>query len=245
MSGEFGERDRRRVARHVLVWGPAGAWAGALLVGLQRAVELAARHRRAGVCDAQDAALLAWQTLRASTPAAAGAALAGPLLAALAFRAGGERRGRRWLALSGGVLLFGALHGEALARGAPSFGSELALDDGAVLAVLALGLATALVALVGACARVRGPLEDAPLGLRPLLGGGALASSLLGIAATLALPPVLVAPPARGVSLPDGAYGTASDGPRAAAPARGTPLELVGRFDSQDEPLAAPAGRRP
>ena len=199
--------------------------------------------------------MLAWQTLRALPRTGAAAALAGPLLAALAFRFGGERAARGRLAVLGGMLFLAALRGAALARGSQPLATELTLDDGAVVAVLGLALAAAVVHTVGACARVRGPLEDAPLHLRPLLGGGALVTSWLGLASALALPAALATPPVRSVAAAVGQEGEWHLGYEAATAARprlvlvradpldgepgwGTPVDLLGPFEAEIEPLA-------
>ena len=186
----------------VLVWAPIGCWVGGLLALLRGAIELAAAHRRLGTATEEESAILLWETARVLPRLVWPAAVAGILAAALGFKLGGVRRGRTAALVLAAAAAGVSVVGEAFASGRLAWRGQLAIDDLAVALVLASSAGLLASSVADAGARIVGPLEDAPLALRPWLGGSGLAIGALVAGVLVVLPPSLVPAPGREVSIP-------------------------------------------
>lgn len=192
-------RDRKRPLRHAFAWLPSGLALSIALALLGLALELAAGQRAVGTATAEEWALLFWEATTRLPFQAGPAALAGPLAALLLFRLSGDPL-QRWIALGLATgLAVTAVILEPWSRGAIVLRPELAIDSLAPLTLVCLGLVLVASSVIRGALRLIGPLEDAALLARPLLGGGATAAWLMLLAASVAVPPLTSLPPSREV----------------------------------------------
>lgn len=192
-------RDRKRPLRHAFAWLPSGLALSIALAFLGLAVELAAGQRAVGTATAEEWALLFWEATTRLPARAGPAVLAGPLAALLLFRLSSDSI-QHWIALSLATgLAVTAVILEPWSRGAIVLRPELAIDSLAPLSLACLGLVLVAASVIRRALRMIGPLEDAALLARPLLGGGATAAWLLLLATSVAIPPYTSLPPSREV----------------------------------------------